>query len=150
MVAAVLGPINSLGFFGVLLSCLACGCGAQSAIAPPRAGAVIVDLDESFEIEVTERRSVQDTDLRIAFVGVADDSRCPEGSDCSGPGNAQIQLALSGNRTNTTVTLNTRKEPRSVEFSGYEIVFESLEPEPEAGEVLGPQDYEATLRVLRR
>jgi len=103
----------------------------------------LVSVCAGQEITVTARK------LKIKFVGVLEDSRCPEGVQCIWAGNARIRLKLSGGRGRVAnVELNTTNKPRETTYANYTIALVNLVPRavrdgrPKAGE------YGATLAII--
>ena len=80
-------------------------------------------------LRVGEQRTVA-SKLRIHFIEVTDDSRCPVGTECVWAGNAKVKLALSVGKKREDVDLNSETQPTSIEFSGYRIKFVSLTRKP--------------------
>jgi len=69
--------------------------------------------------------------LRIHFLEVLDDSRCPVGTTCVWAGNAKVKLTLSvGRKRSKELELNSNLEPTSIDYQGYRIRFVSLTRKP--------------------
>ncbi len=121
------------------------GVGSLSGCAP----AVVKEaqLDQPFTLFV--RQKAQIGDLQIRFVGVPEDSRCPEDVTCIWAGNAKIVLGLSlkGNPDETVLTLNSTLNPQEALYKGYRIRFVSLKPTPLSGRTINPAEYRVTLIV---
>lgn len=133
----------------VLLLVLAAACGNQ---APP--GAVEPTIEErrvprgdAFELDANERVGVEESALRLAFVDVENDSRCPSDAQCPHAGDAVVQLAVSSLDGERVVRLHAVGEPKAQEVFGHRIELLSLEPAPSSGEAIEHDDYEITLRI---
>lgn len=99
-------------------------------------------------VSVGREIAVPETDLRIAFREVAEDSRCPIGVECVWEGNGEVVLALSrSGGTSGVVTLNTATEPRSTAFDGFEIRLLELVPYPVYGESIERGAYIVRIEV---
>ena len=110
-----------------------------------------VSLGQEFTLRPGKKVSVRGTKLKIRFVSVVEDSRCPKGVDCVWQGNAEARFELSGiKRKASIMRLNTGIEPREAEYSGYTVRLVKLTPEPKSGERINAREYEATLVVLKR
>ena len=78
-----------------LLICLLCvtGCDEKSPVGPT------VPLNERFTLAPGEVADIDDVDLRVQFVRVTGDSRCPADAVCIQGGDALVQvLASDGQR----------------------------------------------------
>lgn len=106
-------------------------------------------LDEPFTLFM--RQTAQVDSLKIRFLGVPEDSRCPSDVSCVWAGNAKIVLGLSltGSTQETAITLNSNMEPREALYEGYRIRFVSLKPNPLSGRTINPAEYRVTLVVSR-
>jgi len=86
--------------------------------------------------------------LRLRFVGVEGDSRCPRDVQCVWQGNAGVRLALETvGGAPETVLLNTGIAPSEVVLGGYRIRLLSLTPEPLSTATILPGAFTATLRL---
>lgn len=88
-----------------------------------------------------------DGGLRVTFVEVVEDSRCPTGANCIWAGNARVRLRLEERGKTRAANLNTTLEPRRVATAAGDLVLVALDPYPEAGRQIEPADYRLTLRL---
>jgi hypothetical protein len=110
-------------------------------------GATQVELGEEFRVRAGETAQVED--LRVRFVRVTEDSRCPINARCIRAGSAKIEVELRGPRTAAQrAILTTPDEPRGATYGPYEIEVLELQPGREI-EAPAPR-FEAVLRVRRR
>jgi hypothetical protein len=127
----------------VLAACLA---PAQSSFSTRS-----VAPDQRFDLALGQEVTVEGSDVRIRFVSVAEDSRCPKGEQCITAGNARVILEVAvGNQAPFRAELNTARGPVEVELDGYRVALEGLAPEPVSGRAVRPADYLVTLSVRRR
>lgn len=124
----------------------ACGFKSPPGSVKPTIEERRVPLGEPFELEPNERVGVEGSDLRLSFLTVEGDSRCPSDAQCPHAGDAIVQLAVSSLDVQTTVGLHVAG-PRSREVDGYLLELVELSPEPASGEDIEHDDYELTLRV---
>jgi hypothetical protein len=130
----------------LILALILSGQVAHSASLPN-----VVSLGQEFTLTPGKRVSVRGTKLKIRFVSVIEDSRCPKGVQCVWQGNAKVSFELSGiNRKRSIIRLNTGIEPKERQYSGYTVRLVKLTPEPKSGEKINPREYEATLVVSRQ
>lgn len=98
------------------------------------------------EIQIGEEKKIGG--LLIAFEGVAEDSRCPEGVVCVWAGNARAHFsATDGAGARVEFDLNTGVQPRAHRFGGYTIRLERLVPHPHVDREIEVDEYVATVVV---
>ena len=98
------------------------------------------------EIQIGEEKKIGG--LRIAFEGVAEDSRCPEGVVCVWAGNARAHFSATdrgGERVE--FDLNTGVQPFAHRFGGYTIRLEKLAPHPHVNREAKVDEYVATVFI---
>lgn len=103
-----------------------------------------------FVLRPNQQKSVFAGHLKIKFVEVTDDSRCPTGVTCVWAGNAVVKLVITGYRAGSkTVELNTNGGVKGDQLEGYAINLESVTPYPKANKPIKKTDYRATISVSR-
>ena len=96
------------------------------------------------------QKTVARGELKIKFVAVLEDSRCPLGVNCVWAGNAKIQLRVTDRRGRTKLMeLNTGGEPRGDRIGRYAINLVNLTPLPKPNEKFGQSRYTARLSIQR-
>jgi hypothetical protein len=96
--------------------------------------------------------AVAGTKLRIKFIAVESDSRCPTDVACVWAGNAAVKLQLSGLGKTRSVTLNTSQAGQFVSetiYQGYKVKLVDLSPRPRSTQKIAPGNYQATLLVIK-
>jgi hypothetical protein len=108
-----------------------------------------VRLDQNFVLAPGETAKVTSADVRVRFVGVQGDSRCPADAICIQGGDAIVRVeVLASTGGASTYDLHTAKsEP--VRHGEVSIALVELTPYPFASRPTQPGDYRATLRVTR-
>jgi hypothetical protein len=97
-----------------------------------------------------QTRSLYAGKLKIKFVEVIEDSRCPEGVTCVWAGNAKVKLVITGYRTGTkTVELNTNGGLKGDQLEGYAINLDSVTPYPKADKPIKKSSYRVNISVSR-
>jgi hypothetical protein len=126
--------------FAVLLLTLAIACSPSGPTAR---------LDQNFILAPGESAKVTGADVRVRFVGVQGDSRCPADAICIQGGDAIVRVeVLASTGGASTYDLHTAKiEP--VRHGEVSIALVELTPYPFASRPTQPGDYRATLRVTR-
>lgn len=125
--------------FVVVLFAGALGCAAPSA---PGGG---VPLGAEFTLKPGETAQVQSTDLRVTFLGVVSDSRCPADAICVQAGDAVLALRVG----TAEVELRSASAPERV-VGIYRVRVTRVEPYPFSSQPIVPADYRASLVVTRR
>ena len=132
--------------FLVVFAC----CGVLGANPHSNSALQAVRPGREFKLKVGRQVTVKGTKLRIRFVAVENDSRCPSDVTCVWAGNAAVQIQLGIGRGSKTVTLNTSKSPSFVgedEYHGYKVKLVELGPYPRSDRKIARRDYTATLLV---
>ena len=124
-------------------------CGKPTA--PGIAGQV--QLPSPVEVWLTIGGSVvADSTLRVTFVAVPADSRCPSSVVCVWQGDAAVAITSEyvggGAIAHDTIHLNV--EPRSVQVGGYHVALLLLGPEPFNTNPIPADEYAARLRIVMR
>jgi hypothetical protein len=91
------------------------------------------------------------TDLRVAFVQVVEDSRCPASVVCAWQGNG-VRLEITTGQSTKPATLHTAGGtpfPRDATVSGYTFTLVELDPQRQTTDPIPMQQYRATIRVSR-
>ncbi|HYJ80059.1 MAG TPA: hypothetical protein VEW03_10680 [Longimicrobiaceae bacterium] len=104
---------------------------------------------QEFALAPGQTAAIEGEPLSVAFLRVAEDSRCPRDVVCIRAGEAEVELELriAPDRVENAV-LNTTEEPRSTSFGPYTVHLVRLDPVPaQSGP---PPRYVATLRVDKR
>ena len=93
----------------------------------------------------TESRSK----LKIKFISVIEDSRCPEGVNCIWAGNAKIKVEIKSSRTTKIFEFNTGMGPKGDILDGWAINLEELTPYPKNNITTDPKRYQAKFTIVR-
>jgi hypothetical protein len=86
------------------------------------------------------------TGVRVTFLEVVNDSRCPVDVVCVTAGDAEVRLAVTGEGEDRTVSLHTTQEPRSTTIGAVRLELTGLMPSPRSTVTVRPQDYRAMIR----
>ena len=129
----------------ISLFALAAVAACHSATAPSPSAQQVSGAE--VVVALNDTASLGDTGVRVRFVSVMEDSRCPIDAVCIWAGNARIALDLS-NKTSTvqrgTLNTNTQSGAKELTFSGYLIQLVELDPAPQASDT--SRAYQARLR----
>ena len=110
---------------------------------------------EEFTLKAGEKTTldpgIPSVPIKLRFVRVPHDGRCPDGAQCILPGNAKVELKFksSSSRESLSVIVNTDELPQEVEVPGIRVKLIKLTPHPRIGTDIDPNDYEVTLVATR-
>lgn len=116
--------------------------GCKSSTAPS------VPIDQNFTLAPGERVTVTDTNMRIRFLRVDGDSRCPADAVCITGGDAVVKIEVESGGDTEPFDLHTGSMA-PVTYRTSTISLVSLAPYPFSSKTIAPNDYRATLRVTR-
>ena len=128
----------------LLLLLLLAACGGE-------AGEVKANLGQEFSLSIGQTASIQDEALKLKFLEVISDSRCPKDVTCVWQGQASCLVEITYLESLYKVTLvqpGLPEEPSQIDFKEYVIKFD-LTPYPEAGKEIKKNDYQLQLVVTR-
>jgi hypothetical protein len=121
----------------------ATGCDSSDPTGPT------VPLNEQFVLAPDETATILEAGIRIRFVGVFGDSRCPADVVCVTGGDAIVRIeVLSFGAGLQPYELHTG-DMRPVQHGDLTIALIQLDPYPFSAGRIQPGDYRATLRVSR-
>ena len=110
-----------------------------------------VDLNERFTVAVGDTATIDDPRVRLQFVEVSGDSRCPADALCIQGGDAVVRLRAMAGTTASTLELHTGDASRaSSVFQGLRVELMELQPYPFSSRTIAPGDYKATLTVTQQ
>jgi hypothetical protein len=109
-----------------------------------------VSLNQEFTLGPGQTASIRDSSVRVQFVGVSGDSRCPADALCVQGGDALVHIR-AGEGTMAEYELHTGDESRAaIAHAGFRIQLVNLQPYPFSSRTIRPEDYRAALRVSRQ
>ncbi len=124
------------------------GCDASLHLVAARIGAGVADT--TFALRVGQEVRVDVQALRIAFLAVDNDSRCPSDVVCVWEGNAAVRIGVtSGTGPTVLHVLNTTLDPRAVSLGTWLLTLVRLDPYPVSTSRIPVAKYVATFRLQR-
>ena len=109
-----------------------------------------VPLDRQFTLAPGQTVSVDGTSLRVRFLRVSGDSRCPADALCVQGGDALVHVRVEDGQAAAEYELHTGDSSRSVvRHAGYRLALENLQPYPFSSRTIRPEEYRATITVSR-
>jgi hypothetical protein len=130
--------------------------GVGAVAAPLRASSAQTErVGREFKIRVGRTVTFKGESLRLRFVRVSEDSRCPTNVDCIWAGNAGVSIEASagGARGRKVLTLNTNAgqgRAGEVEYMRYTVKLVGLSPYPQSTRKIRQGEYIATLLVTKQ
>jgi len=110
---------------------------------------VKASLDEEFTLAIGESASISSENLKIKFLDVTADSRCPKDVQCIQAGSVSCDIEITKDGVNYLVHLKPVEIWRSDwgnTFQNYWLLFDVL-PYPEEGKPIAKNDYRLLLTV---
>jgi len=132
---------------GIVFALLILSCNSS----PTDPGGSVAARDSTFVLEVGGSNQV-DTNLKVSFAQVVEDSRCPASVVCVWQGNGAVRLDIMTGGGAQSVTLNTAGGaafPREASVAGYTFTLVELAPQRSTPDPVPAQQYRATIRVTR-
>lgn len=130
-------------WFVVILSIGLCAGCAHSPAAPSG------PVDERLTLAPGQTAPVPGTSVRIRFVGVSGDSRCPADAVCIQGGDATVQLELlrpAGSAERLELHTGNLEPAR---YGMFTISLVELTPYPFSSRPIAPGDYRASIRIVK-
>ena len=127
----------------VALTLLVTACGLSTGPGAPGE-----DEPQLVELGYQEEITIPGTVLRVAFLGIEEDSRCPVDVTCVWEGDAAAQIGLTAGSGPTHLhVLHTALEPEAVDFNGVRVTLVAVAPASREGEPIPAEEYVVTLRL---
>jgi hypothetical protein len=128
---------------GVVCFLLATACDEKSPTGPS------VPLEQQFTLAPGQSASIASTSMRVRFLRVSGDSRCPADAFCIQGGDALVHIRAE-NGAGAEYELHTGDSSRAAaSHAGLRIELVNLQPYPFSSRTIQPEEYRATLYVSR-
>jgi hypothetical protein len=134
---SALGALTMTAALGFL--CAACA---------PVETAVVAEPGQAFALPLGKTATVKGSDVRLTFIDVRSDSRCPVDVQCVWAGEAKIGVLISGNGTTEETKVLSLTSPDSEARAGnLRIRFVGLAPVPRQADAGTERAYVAQMVV---
>jgi len=146
------GPLRGR-LISFVVTCFVLLAGWNAAYGSPhsKGRTQVARLGREFRLRARQQVTLKGETLRIKFVEVKEDSRCPADVKCVWAGNAAVQLDVSiRGRGSKSLTLNTNSSSSLVDenlYRGYRVKLVELTPYPRSNRKIAAGDYVVTLLV---
>jgi hypothetical protein len=122
---------------------------AATACTEKNPSSPTVPLNEQFELAPGQSANVEGASIRVSFLRVLGDSRCPADVLCVQGGDAIVAIQVEpGGGPSVPYELHTG-DMRPVKHGDLTIELVQLSPYPFSSRTIPPDEYRATLRVTR-
>jgi hypothetical protein len=111
----------------------------------------VVSLGEEFSLRIGESAGINGEALRIKFVEVTEDSRCPTGVVCVWEGRVSCHIEIEYRGSFNRLVLSEPGStgwPHEYVFEEYKIAYH-VEPYPQAGSEIEQEEYRLELTVTK-
>lgn len=147
--------LHRLRWFAVVIVVALLGAQGSAYGVTRRAGAAqAARVGREFTVRAGRTVTLAGENLRLRFVRVAADSRCPTGVDCVWAGNAEVivEVGAKNRRVSKTLRLNTNaspERPAEDKYRSYTVKLVGLKPYPRTTRKIRQGDYTVTLLVVK-
>ena len=110
-----------------------------------------VSIGEEFYLRIDESASIRGEDLRVRFLDVTEDSRCPEGVTCIWEGRVSCLVEITYRESLESVLLtepSSNDFPTEQSFHEYRLTYH-IEPYPQAGSEIAEEEYQLHLKISK-
>ena len=108
-------------------------------------------LDSKFQLAVGQTGFVESENIKITFLEVTADSRCPSDVTCIWAGEVKVLVNIwkdDQDLGGSTLVGQAANDDQAVKtFDGYSIKLLKVDPYPISTQAIGPSDYTITLIV---
>ena len=108
-----------------------------------------VSAKQAQEVSVKINTEARVNGVRVRFVELVEDSRCPTDTNCIWAGNATIRVRVTKNGRSKMLVLNTNSDPREVSFAGCSFRLSGLTPEPRSNIRINRNGYVAKIQLKK-
>ncbi len=105
---------------------------------------------EKFKLNFGQTKSIEAEGLKIKFVDVTEDSRCPAGAQCIMAGRVTVVINVIKDEQNLGDFSLTkgRNEYLAIDFNGYLMKLIAVDPYPKVEKEIELSDYVITLSIF--
>jgi hypothetical protein len=104
---------------------------------------------QHLEVRINREKTAARSRLRVKFVKLVEDSRCPVDTNCVWAGNAKIKIRVAKNGRSRTLELNSNTGPKVADFAGYSFKLAGLMPQPRSNIRIDRNGYVASIEIVK-
>jgi hypothetical protein len=105
------------------------------------------EIDTEISLYIGESVTIKDHGIKLKFVDVLDDSRCPSDVECVWEGTVSLMINIQYNSQDLGNFILNSSNLHKASFMGYYVKFKELEPYPISTEIIPKTSYRATFSV---
>ena len=109
--------------------------------------ATMLEVGDNEKLSPGETVTVEGHTGSLTFVGVINDSRCPEGANCIQAGAAELSVRITGDMTTKVVIPAEYRTAERIVSDDVVYNVVRLSPYPKEGRAIQPEDYELEVNV---
>ena len=110
---------------------------------------VLARHHQRVEVQIGKSATEQRSKVKVEFLEVIEDSRCPADVNCIWAGNAKIKIRVTKNGKSEVIELNSGMMNKDNAFGGYTFLLENLTPKPISDKQIDKSSYVATIMMSR-
>jgi len=133
--------------FSLLVTAAVVGCSTSTA-PEGRSDALLDNGPVELTLRAGQEAQAGTSVLRVLFLRVVEDSRCPIDAICVWQGNAGVELGLTlGTGPTVPYVVNTTLEPRAARVGGFTLTLLEVAPAPTSQGAIDPDRYSIKVRI---
>jgi len=105
--------------------------------------------EKKVTVQVGKTATESHSKIKVEFVELIEDSRCPADANCVWAGNAKIRIKVSKRGNSQTIELNSGMANKDNTFAGYDFILEKLTPEPSSAVRIDRNGYVAVITLSK-
>ncbi len=104
---------------------------------------------ETVTLKVGQQKIAKMSGLKVKFLGVTEDSRCPKDVECIWPGNAKVKFRITGEKGTKDYIFNSTVGQRGDQVGVWAVSIDTLSPEPTSSRKIAANAYVVKLQIVR-
>ncbi len=104
---------------------------------------------ETVTLKTGQQKTAKMSGLKIKFLGVTEDSRCPTDVECIWAGNAKLQFRITGEQGTKDYAFNSTIGQRGDQVGVWAVSIDTLEPVPHSKKKIAANAYCVKLQIVR-
>ncbi len=104
-------------------------------------------LNSEFSLHIGESANIKNHGIKLKFIDVLEDSRCPSDVECVWEGTVSLSVNIEFNNQDLGIFILNMSNLHKASFMSYYVKFKELDPYPISTEVIQKGSYVATFIV---
>ncbi|MFX1517094.1 MAG: hypothetical protein ACFFC6_12400 [Promethearchaeota archaeon] len=113
----------------------------------PPIGVNFGEIGTDVSLHIGESVIIKNHGIKLKFVDVLEDSRCPSDVECVWEGTVSLMINIRYSQQDLGDFILNSSNLHKASFNGYYVKFKALEPYPISTEIIPKTSYVATFRV---